>query len=241
MSQQTPLEPVAGAPSEENKGIGDGNNPQDNAPSYAGIVMDDLDRQTRKQADDFHKFAIDYVAEWEKVVTTRINADMKTTEQLRRDADHYTSKVESLQANVKKLQDNNKPVPDSTSEKLDRNETKLSEANRKYNDAAYDSYLLMEEMVDRSWRDLHPLLLKTLQMEVDICKYEREVMAPFRQMINDLVDLAQKEQVKPRLKDVVDGTPESLSTRPNGVDGNFSLSFGDNNGAELPEQAPRRY
>ncbi|KAL7560425.1 hypothetical protein ACA910_016174 [Epithemia clementina (nom. ined.)] len=229
MSHETPLEKIAGSPSDDKKSSA-GNE------TYGSIMIDDMDRETRKHADDFHKFAIDYVAEWEKIVTTRINADLKTTEQLRRDADHYKSKVESLQGNVKKFQDHNKDVPQATKDKLNRNEKKLADANRLYSDAAEDLYLLMEELVDRSWRDLHPLLMKTLQMEVDICQHEQQVMAaPFARLMENMSALAEQEQVKPRLKDVVDGTPEMLSTRPNGVDSNFALNFG---GDDVPEQAP---
>ena len=233
MSNDTPLEKIAGSSTDDGP-----ENTREGNETYASVMIDDLDRQTRKQADDFHKFAIDYVAEWETTVTTRVNADMKATDQLRRDADHYKSKVESLQGNVKKYGDHGKAVPEATRDKLDRNEKKLQEATRLYNDAAEDLYLLMDEVVDRSWRDLHPLLLKTLQMEVDVCNHERHVMAqPFQRMMEEMGALAQREQVKPRLKDVVDGTPEMLCTRPNGVDQGFNVNFGGNQN-DMPEQAP---
>lgn len=230
MTKDTPLEKIAGASSE------DGNTTKKTGQeTYASIMMDEMDPKTRKYADDFHKCAIDYVVEWEKVVTTRINTDLKATEQLRRDADHYKSKVEALQGNVKKFKDHGKEVPQATGDKLDRNEKKLAEADRLYNDAAHDLYLLMDEVVDRSWRDLHPLLLKTLQMEVDMCQEEERIMAaPFQRFVDDLAALGQREQIKNRLKDVVDGTPEMLSTR----DGNVTLNFGGDGNQDVPEQAP---
>lgn len=204
MSQGTPLATMAG--NEDSAKI--------KSQSYYCVMVDDMQNRSKLRAQEYLNSAITYAVEWDKKVTTRINADLKQTENLRRDADHYKVKVDNLNANLKKMHESNKPVAFATQEKLERNEQKLREATGAYQDAAQDLYSLMEEVVDRSWRDLHPLLLQILKWDTEVSEEEIECMsAPFKALINDLEALGKKEKIFPRLKTFVDGTPEMLSTR----------------------------
>ena len=71
--------------------------------SYAAIHHR-LSAKVSGYADKYNQFVVDYAVEWDKVVTARISAGLKTTEGLRRDLDHYQKKVEELRTQSNKIQ-----------------------------------------------------------------------------------------------------------------------------------------
>jgi len=227
MSEATPLAKSAGSNDAAVSGV---------AASQSNYVntMNALATSSHARADDFQQKGLDYMKQWQEVVTTRVNAELKRTDQLRRDADHYEAKVESLEGNAKKLREKGKEVPAATKEKLDRNQQKLDEAQKLYHHAATDLFLLLDEVVDKSWRDLHPLFLRLVQLELNATSDDYNlVQGDLKPILAQLKQLAQSKHINgPRLEQLEKSSPKNLSTRPNPA--NVRLSFG----TDAPEKAP---
>ena len=123
--------------------------------------------ETQNQVDmrEYQNHIADYVTEWDRVVTTRIDKDIESVKLLQSDRTHYEVKVERLRKNVNELQQKEKPVPKSTEEKLDRNEEKLKEAWTAHEAAAGKLCVLMEAATQGGWRDLYHLVKNTMKWE----------------------------------------------------------------------------
>lgn len=213
MTKDTPLWEAGGI-------MPSADNPTDSVCSYAS-VHDALGAKTSSYSDKYKQFVLDYAIEWEKVVTGRINEGLKTSEKLRRDLNHYQKKVESLRLSVNQAMARGKSVKSDTQEKLRRNEEKLIASKQSYNKAATDLCILMEEVTERSWRDLHPLLIKCAQFDSTLSNDESKVLGSLNQVVNQLKQVAVASGIspQPRIKDLGTLKPELLSTRPGGVVG----------------------
>jgi hypothetical protein len=99
--------------------------------------------------------------------------------------------------------------------KLSRNEEKLTKARLEYNKLATDMCILIEEVTERAWKDIHPMLLKIAQFDSALSSDETKELAELNQVQEKLKKLAEVHQLKPenRLKDIETMTPSLLSTR----------------------------
>lgn len=194
--------------------------PSDTVCSYAS-VHDSLGAKTKSYVLKYKQFVIDYALEWEKVVTERVNAGLKKSEELRRDLDHYQKKVETMRLSVNQAMAKGKNVRSESQEKLRRNEEKLIQAKQNYNQVATDLCILMDEITERSWRDLHPLIVKCAQFDSTLSSDESKILASLNSVVSQLKNVATANGIspQPRLKDMASLKPELLSTRPGGVSG----------------------
>lgn len=184
--------------------------------------------KSKSYATKYQQFVVDYVIEWEKVVRTRIDAGIKKAETLRRDLDHYQKKVEELRLQANKVMAKGKQVKGDASEKLKRNEEKLLSSKQAYNKVATDLCILMEEVTERSWRDLHPMLIKVAQFEMTLANDQSKIFANLNAVVDTLKGIASSNGIPatPRLKDMSTLKPELLSTRPGGVT-NLAIEAGN--------------
>lgn len=191
---------------------------EDNSNSYSAIHQN-LAKKIEGYSDKYQQFVVEYVMEWEKVVSTRINAGLKTTETLRRDLDHYQRKVEELHIQVNKALAKGKMVDDKTKEKLKRNEEKYAKAKESYNNAARDMCMLLEETVDRGWKDLHPILVKMAQFDMTLAGEESKSLAEMDVVVTALKALATSNDLKAtgRLKELSAQEVSLLFTGTNSV------------------------
>lgn len=83
--------------------------------------------------------------------------------------EHYNTKVE-------KLKGKEKPNAASPSPKLERNETKLRGTRESHDTMGENLYKLMEEVTVRAWKDLLPLLMQSIQMDLTQAEEERCVI-----------------------------------------------------------------
>lgn len=194
--------------------------PSNTVCSYMS-VHDDLGAKSKGYAGKYQQFVLDYATEWEKVVRTRIDAGIKKAEELRIELDHYQKKYEALRLTANQNMAKGKTVPSGHQEKLTRNEEKLMASKQGYNKVATDLCILMEEVTERSWRDLHPLLVKVAQFDMTLANDEAKALAPLQQVVASLKQVATENglSAQPRLKDLAGLKPELLSTRPGGVAG----------------------
>ena len=87
----------------------DADHPADSVCSYSS-VYDVLSAKSKSFVEKYQQFVISYVVEWEKTVTTRVNAGMKKVEDQRRELNHYQKKVESLRLSTNKTMAQGKSV-----------------------------------------------------------------------------------------------------------------------------------
>jgi len=191
-------------------------------------VHDTLSAKSKSYATKFKQFVLDYAVEWEKVVVSRVSVGLKTADKLRRDLDHYQKKVEALRLSTNQAMAKGKSVPPTSAEKLGRNEEKLISSKQAYNKLASDLCILMEEVTERSWRDLHPLLIKCAQFDMTLSGDESKILSSLGQVVNELKQVASNNglSAQARLKDLAGLSPELLSTRPGGVTG-LQITSGD--------------
>jgi len=181
--------------------------------NYA-LVHTSLNRRSKVYADKYKQFVLNYAIEWEKTITTRVEAGLKTAEVFRRNLDHYTNKTESLRLNCHMIVAKGKVVDPKQGEKLRRNEEKLASARNEYEIFASSLHMLVEEVTDRAWKDMHPLLLKVLQFDSTLSADEAKILGDLKVASDELKKLAGVHNLNPksRLKDLQSASPESLYT-----------------------------
>lgn len=217
--------------------------------SYSAIHQR-LNAKVQGYADKYTQFVVDYVIEWDKVITARVTTGLKTTEQHRRDLDHYQRKVEEMRGAANKILAKGKQVDDKTQEKLKRNEEKLIKAKELYNTTARDMCMVMEEATDRSWKDLHPILVKMAQFDMTLANDEAKALQELESVVTALKGLASTHDLKAagRLKELQTQEPSLLYTGSNSgsvaaltngdvassVGGYSATSFGESTTNSLP-------
>lgn len=177
--------------------------PEDFSSYY--MVHQNLSHHQKKYSESFLEHIVEYAVNWEKVVVTRVSASLKTAEKLRIELDHYTKKVENIQMSMVKGK-----TADKNQEKLSRNTTKLANSKKEYEDYFADLTLLIEEVTTRGWKDLHPILLKMVQFDINLAFDENEILSNLSILDESLRSVAITTGLKPesRLKDL-----EILSTK----------------------------
>ena len=199
--------------------------PKGAVTSYASVHQSMANRN-KMYIDRYKQFVVDYSIEWEKVVVTRISNDLKTSEKFRLDLDHYQNKVESLRKSVNATMAKGKLVDPKTSEKLKRNEEKLSRSRAEYEDYATQLCILIEEVTERAWKDLHPLLIKMAQFDATLASDEAKLFGELNAVVNNLKNVAQQHGLKPqaRLKELSQLSAAQIDTK--GADSALRLTDG---------------
>lgn len=123
---------------------------------------------------EYQRHVIDYAVEWEQVITSRIDKEIKEVNKLRQDRSHYEKKVDGLRNKVNALESKGKPTPDATSVKLTRNEEKLREAWESHETSSGRLVVLIEEAVKFGWKDLYPIVKNAMKWEVNRVARENE-------------------------------------------------------------------
>jgi hypothetical protein len=108
---------------------------------------------------------VGYVREWQNCAVTRIEMGLKNIKEYKQDLDHYEKKVNAL----KKPGRGGSPKAESEkwNDKVQRNEEKLDISREEYITHVNNLCNLINEAVDCSWKDLHPLLYRMMSLEND--------------------------------------------------------------------------
>eukprot|EP00531_Pseudo-nitzschia_arenysensis_P001273 CAMPEP_0116127256 /NCGR_PEP_ID=MMETSP0329-20121206/6749_1 /TAXON_ID=697910 /ORGANISM="Pseudo-nitzschia arenysensis, Strain B593" /LENGTH=552 /DNA_ID=CAMNT_0003621355 /DNA_START=102 /DNA_END=1760 /DNA_ORIENTATION=+ len=179
-------------------------------------------------ADKYKQFVVDYAQEWYKTITDRVGEGLKKAETMRVELDHYQSKVENLRQSANSTMAKGKQVDSKAAEKLTRNEDKLIKTRETTSTFINDLCLLMEEITERSWRDLHPLLVKCAQFETQVSGDESKAQAALSEVVSALKKVAEDHGIKSqaRLKDLAQLDPSQLSTRSKDDNRNLAIENG---------------
>lgn len=102
----------------------------------------------------FQNQVLNYIIEWEEILTAKVDAELDIFRSFEEEMFHYETKVEALK----------KKGP---SNKLDRNEEKLKAVTKLYEGQQEIVTILLQGVAENSWKDLYPLLQKTINWEAN--------------------------------------------------------------------------
>jgi hypothetical protein len=207
LSKQTPLfEHVGQLPNDQRS--------SETVTSYL-YIQEGLHNKAKMYVSKYAEFVINYSVEWERIVTHRVTTGLKKEEKLRVEVDHYQEKVESLRTTANSALAKGKMVDTKTADRLGRNEEKLKQAKTAHQTFSQSLCILIDEVTDRSWRDLHPLLVKLAQFDMTLSEDESKALAKLDQVVNELKRVAATHGIKPqaRLKDLDNLDPSLLNTK----------------------------
>lgn len=133
------------------------------------------------QAKTFDSDVVKYAEEWLAVISSRVSSNMMEFKKLCENLEHYSTKVDKLKSREKP----NSAVP---SPKLERNETKLQGARESHDNMGENLYKLMEEVTARAWKDLIPLMIKSIQLDLQQAEDERRVIWDDLQLVLEALE-----------------------------------------------------
>jgi len=186
--------------------------PKADAESFAGVHLSAYN-VSKKYHEQYGQYLITYVENWERVVSQRISGLLIHYRELQDNVSHYNKKVGTLLHKV----DKSKSVRVKLAEKLDRNEIKEMGAVEARDTVGEHLYLYIEEVMERAWRDVFPLLLRS-------CRFEADFNAAQASILSDLIVVSDKIQavgegeecdVMGRLGDLENKHPEEVYTEEN--------------------------
>jgi hypothetical protein len=150
----------------------------DGEESFLSVYLE-ASEQSVRYCERYKTELLDYLLEWELVVTTRVDKELKECKKLRDTYNHYNDKVESLRKKVIAMENKGKVANEALATKVKRNEEKLDEASGDYESAAAPLCYLMEEVVHMAYKDLQPLVVSMMQWEVGRSTAQASVFAKF--------------------------------------------------------------
>ena len=151
-------------------------------------VHDECGRDMSARLKEYQVNVLTYVANWESTVTTRIATEIRHVDRLYKNFVRYHNKVESLQAAA----DKKKVVKDSDLEKISRNESKLRTARKEYHRNLVSVTLLTEEVTERGWKDLVPLVIRIMNFDMESSGVTAERMSRLADLRKEMEALAKR-------------------------------------------------
>ena len=103
------------------------------------------------------------------MISARVSSNVMQFKELSDSLEHYVNKVDKLKAHEK-------PNMAKATPKLERNETKLRGVREAHDNMGENLYKLMEEVTTRAWKDLLPLLMQSIQLDLRQAEEERRVI-----------------------------------------------------------------
>ena len=151
---------------------------------------------------DYQSHIIDYIDEWDDVVTEQGDDAIKKLLEVTKKREHYVHKVDSLRKKVNKIERRGvRDAPNGLSQKLDRNEDKLEKIDDIYEDKANDVAVMLNESVRREWVDLYPLIKNAMKFETNRLARESSTYGRLKGTMDGL---------KRDYKEAVKGTDDAL-------------------------------
>lgn len=122
---------------------------------------------SKENVMDYQQHVLDYVKEWEEIVTKMIKQELVIVKKLHRDRLHYEKKVEGLHRNAVKAESKGKDLKLAEQERIVRNEQKLKDSFQLDEQKASQVCFLIEQVTIDGWKDFYPLVKNTMKFEVN--------------------------------------------------------------------------
>lgn len=164
----------------------------DATTSYATTVL--RDQQTSPQLERYDREIVAYVTEWEKTVATRIATELKHIANLHTKWTRYHRRVEQLKASAQRKKHSPKNRT-NLEEKISWNESKLRTAKKDYRRNLVAVTLLTEEVTDRGWKDLVPLMIRLIDFDVHAAKTASSLLAQLNHVREEMVELGSRYEM----------------------------------------------
>jgi len=117
---------------------------------------------------DYQNHIVNYIDEWDEVVTSKLDNDVKAVRELAKNRDKYIVKVDKLREKVNKIELKGKKfAPKELNDKLDRNEKKLDECDALYEKKANEVSVVLYEATKRGWVDFYPVIKNVMKFEIN--------------------------------------------------------------------------
>jgi len=166
--------------------------------SFASIT-EESSTNTKSHAVEYQASVIDYCLEWERIITSRVDAGVKEVKKLHDRLVHYENKLDGLRQKERVAENLPKGTPKKLTEKLERNEQKLDQAWKEHERSASKLCNLIEQIVNRGHKDLYPVVLNMLQWEVERASGENRIYARLPETAESLMETMDKVQsVRPQ-------------------------------------------
>lgn len=159
--------------------------------SYAGLHAASS-TQSSVQLDRYADDITSYVTEWEKTVATRVATELKLVQNLHKTWDRYHQKVEALKAAAQKKKGG---ARETDLEKISWNESKLRTAKKEYRRNLVAVTLLTEEVADRGWKDLIPLMVRLIDFDVDNATSGADLMSRLADVRRQIIELGSQSEM----------------------------------------------
>jgi hypothetical protein len=166
--------------------------------SYAAVHTD-CSREMATHLAEFQDEMINYVTDWESTVTTRIATELRHVDKLFKEFVRYHNKLEALKASAEKK----KAVKDADLARITRNESKLRTAKKEYRRNLVSVTLLTEEVTERGWKDLVPLMIKMIDYDVESSNKTVELFNKLIQLQKEMVTLGERFEMD--AEDILNG------------------------------------
>jgi len=117
---------------------------------------------------DFKAHTAAYINEWDDVMSSTVDKEIKEVRLLERKREHYVEKVDDLREKVNKIEHKGKQSASKRqTDKLERNEKKLANFDSKYHGRANGASVLLQEATKRGWVDLYPVIKNVMKFEIN--------------------------------------------------------------------------
>lgn len=163
-----------------------------------------------------HENLVKYVEDWERILFQRVHGLYTEYMKQRKNLQHYIKKMGQLKKEMAKLEkqaeEKEKPINPKKVEKLNRNEVKLSGAREAHGNSGETLYLFLDEVVHRAWRDVYPLLQRTVKFDQDFSAVQAKIFLRLNGTA-ELLDLIGKNKaisISSRLKSLQTLHPEVI-------------------------------
>lgn len=125
-------------------------------------------KQDELNAIDYQNHNINQIAEWETVVTSTLDDDVKELRALAKKKQHYIDKVDKLRAKINKIERRGKQeaAPKLVTQ-LARNEQKLVDSDKAYDKKCDEVSVVLNEATTRGWVDFYPIVKNVMKFEIN--------------------------------------------------------------------------
>ena len=125
-------------------------------------------KQDDLNAIDYQNHNINQIAEWETVVTSTLDDDVKELRALAKKKQHYIDKVDKLRAKINKIERRGKKeaAPKIVTQ-LARNEQKLVDSDKAYDKKCDEVSVVLNEATTRGWVDFYPIAKNVMKFEIN--------------------------------------------------------------------------
>jgi hypothetical protein len=243
MAESTPIAGVIASPllRADEGSVDDDNDSAEEVDDTFGSIYAQLHLVSYDAQAEFKNDICRRAEEWDVAVSARVKKSNTLCESLRRDLEHYVKKVDDLAASIERSESQDKEIADSVYERKVRNDGKLAQARERYETNVNDLCLYLKEVTEHGWKDLVPMILRIVNLDISTARYQEETTAKLGGIIEDLREIAEKNDFHADVDriDALKADPPSTFASPDkGSSSRSSSHTEDEDESYIPSSPP---